>query len=145
MPACREGTGQLPCRHQQTSNRRQNERDKRGRGVGGWGCGGRNKDTVREMGGGYFLFILFIFLRGTQQGHLPGAIWWLRRFYTVVFVCLFRLGLFPGSASGRPSVIIRLSSHLALLFYQPPPSLPLRIPVIVLLLSQKSAAACHRD
>lgn len=55
-------------------------------------CGGRN------------------ILWGTQQGHLPGAMWWLRRFYTVAFVCLFRLGSLPGGAAGQPSVVIYLIS-----------------------------------
>lgn len=62
--------------------------------------------------------------RGTQQGHLPRAIWWLRRFYTVVFVCLFRLGISPVSAAGRPSVMIYL-----------PHSLPLRFTTLTILLS----------
>lgn len=47
-------------------------------------------------------------LWGTQQGHLPAAIWWLRWFYTVVFVCLFRLGFLPESAAGQSCVIIYL-------------------------------------
>lgn len=60
-------------------------------------CGGRN------------------ILWGTQQGHLPGAMWWLRRFYTVAFVCLFRLGSLPGGAAGQPSVVIYLISSFTTL------------------------------
>lgn len=60
-------------------------------------CGGRN------------------ILWGTQQGHLPGAMWWLRRFYTVAFVCLFRLGSLPGGAAGQPSVVIYLISFFTTL------------------------------
>lgn len=76
------------------------------RETGGGEGGGRNEETDRGRGGRDILW-------GTQQGHLPGAIWWLRRFYTVVFVCLLRLGFLPGSAAGQVSVIIYL-----------PPSLP---------------------
>lgn len=54
---------------------------------------------------------------GTQQGHLPGAIWWWRWFYTVVFVCLFRLRFLPESASGQPSVIIELPPSASLSFF----------------------------
>lgn len=60
-------------------------------------CGGRN------------------ILWGTQQGHLPGAMWWLRRFYTVAFVCLFHLGSLPGGAAGQPSVVIYLISSFTTL------------------------------
>lgn len=49
-------------------------------------------------------------LWGTQQGHLPAAMWWLRRFYTLAFVCLFRLESLPGGAGGQPSVVIHLIS-----------------------------------
>lgn len=46
---------------------------------------------------------------GTKQGHLPEAIWCSRWFYTVVSVCLFRLGFLLESASGHPRVIMNLS------------------------------------
>lgn len=62
-------------------------------------CGGRN------------------ILWGTQQGHLPGAMWWLRRFYTVAFVCLFRLESLPGGAGGQPSVVIYLISSFTTLSF----------------------------
>lgn len=60
-------------------------------------CGGRN------------------ILWGTQQGHLPGAMWWLGRFYTLAFVCLFRLESLPGGAAGQPSVVIYLISSFTTL------------------------------
>lgn len=90
---------------------------------GGSCCGGRSEETPRERreeGGGEFLW-------GTQQGHLPGAIWWWRRFYTVVFVCLFSLGFLPESAAGRSSVIIDL-----------PPSPPVLLPSLSLCVSASS-------
>lgn len=67
-------------------------------------------ERKRERGGVFW---------GTKQGHLPRAIWWLRWFYTVVFVCLFRLGLLPGSTAGQPSVIIYLPSSTPFHYHQP--------------------------
>lgn len=77
-------------------------------------CGGRN------------------ILWGTQQGHLPGAMWWLRRFYTAAFVCLFCLESLPGGAGGQPSVVIYLISSFNAL------SRLSLIPIFLPLLSQKS-------
>lgn len=87
---------------------------------------------------------------GTQQGHLPRAIWWLRRFYTVVFVCLFRLGFLAGSAAGQPSVIIHLPPTSSVLLPSTISTLSLSLSVFFpvffsLLLSQKSAGGCHCD
>lgn len=84
-------------------------------------CGGRN------------------ILWGTQQGHLPGAMWWLRRFYTVAFVCLFRLESLPGGAAGQPSVV----NIPYLLFYYPLTSLADFY--FFLLLSQKSVVVIVTD
>lgn len=87
-------------------------------------CGGRN------------------ILWGTQEGHCPGAMWWLRRFYTVAFVCLFRLGSLPGGARGQPSVVIYLISSFTTL------SLLSLIPIFIyflLLLSQKSVVVIVSD
>lgn len=86
----------------------------------------RQREGERRGGGGVFLW-------GTQQGHLPGAIWWLRWFYTVVFVCLFRLGFLPGSAAGQPSVIIYLPPSPPF-FHYPQPSLSLCVSVSLFLL-----------
>lgn len=63
------------------------------------------------------------FLWGTQQGHLPGAIWWLRWVYTVVFVCLFRLGFLPESAVGR-AVCNNIPPPLPFPLYSPQPVSP---------------------
>ena len=78
-------------------------------------------------------------LSGTQQGHFPGAMWWLRRFYTVAFVCLFRSESLPGGAAGQPSVVIYLISSFTTL------SLLSLLPIFFLLLSQKSVVVIVTD
>lgn len=109
---------EFDCSHAATSRLQthRNERNRRGSD-----CGGRN------------------ILWGTRQGHLPGAMRWLRRFYTVAFVCLFCLESLPGGAGGQPSVVIYLISSFTTL------SLLSLIPIFFLLLSQKSVVVVVTD
>lgn len=119
------------------ANFKSTENERGRRGVLFWRQEWRDAEREEEVGGE--------FLWGTQQGHLPGAIWWWRRFYTVVFVCLFSLGFLPESAAGRPSVIIDLSPSPPVLLPSLSPSLCVFLPLCFRCYHRKSAGGCHCD